>query len=129
MRLAVDMTRYCAALGWVDCSGAWIGGRGLGTEIGPGLQIIERIYDAAADLAVLRPRSVSAMLLKRTARETEKSRGLGRAQKARRQAGKRIRHDESSRGFLTCRRLVHPSGIEGLIFLGPWLRYPARGFP
>ena len=48
MRLAVNVTRYRAALGWVDCSGARIGGRGLGTEIGPGLQIIERIYDAAA---------------------------------------------------------------------------------
>jgi hypothetical protein len=94
MRLTVKVTRYRAALGWVDCSGAWIGGRGLGTEIGPGLQIIERINHAAADLAVLRPRSISTMLLERTAGQTEKSRSLGRAQKARRQAGKRIRHDE-----------------------------------
>src|SRR6516165_12361138 len=105
-RLAVNVTRYCCALGWVDCSRAWIGGRDFGTAIGPRLQIIKRIYDAAADLVVLRPRSVSAMLLKCTARETEKSGGLGRAQKARRQSGKRIRHDESSRGFLTCRRLA-----------------------
>src|SRR6516162_6219651 len=106
MRLAVDMTRYRAALGGVDRSRAGIGGRGLGTEIGPGLQIIERIYDAAADLAVLRPRSVGAMLLKRTAGEAKKSRSLGRAQKARLQAGKRIRHDEFPRVPRTCRRLA-----------------------
>src|SRR5208283_110363 len=106
MRLAVDVPRYRATLGRVDRSRTWIGGRGLGTEIGPGLQIIERINDAAANLAVLRPRSIGAMLLKRTAGETEKSRSLGRAQEARWQAGERIRHDEFPRGRLTCCRLA-----------------------
>jgi hypothetical protein len=93
MRMAVDVAprrnAFCGEYG----SGARIGGRCLGAEIGPGPEIIERINDAAADLAVLRPRSISPMLLKRAAGQAEKSRRLGRAQKTRRQAGKRIRHD------------------------------------
>ena len=65
MRLAVNVPDR-AALGWVDRSAPDRRSRS-GTEIGPGLQIIERINDAAADLAVLRPRSVGAMLLERAA--------------------------------------------------------------
>jgi hypothetical protein len=95
VRIAVEVTRYRAALGGVHRFGARIRGRGLGSEIGPGLQIIKRVDDAAANLAVLRPSSVGTMLLERTAGQAEKSRRLGRALKARWQASKRIRHDRS----------------------------------
>src|SRR5712691_9930815 len=53
------------ALGGKDGPGAGIGGRGLGAEIGPGLEIFERVDDAAADLPVLRPSAVGAVLLER----------------------------------------------------------------
>src|SRR5579883_111635 len=90
------LIRRRAALGRIDRSGAGIGGGGLGAEIGPGLQIVERVDDAPADLAVLRPGAVGAVLLKRAAGEAEETRGFGRAQKARRQAGERVGHDRAS---------------------------------
>ena len=43
--------------------GARIGGGLLGPEIGPGLQVVDDIDDAAADLAVLRAFPVGPMLL------------------------------------------------------------------
>jgi hypothetical protein len=49
-------------LGGEDRAYAWIGGRFLGAEIDPGLQIIERIDDAPTDLPVLRPGAVGAVL-------------------------------------------------------------------
>jgi hypothetical protein len=83
-------------LGGIDSAKTGIG-RGLfGAEIGPGLQILKRIDDAPADLAVFRPSAVGAMLFQRAAGETEESRGLGCPQVARRQAGQRIGHDRVS---------------------------------
>jgi Zn-dependent peptidase ImmA (M78 family) len=79
-------------------AGAGVGRRILGAQIGPGLQVVERINDAAADFAIRRPGSIGAMLLKRAAGKPEKSRSLERAQKARRQAGKRVRHWHHHRG-------------------------------
>src|ERR1700682_3905199 len=71
-----------SALGGKDGPGTGIGGRGLGTEIGPSLQVVERVDDAAADLSILRPGAVGAMLLERAAGKAEEASGLGRAQKA-----------------------------------------------
>src|SRR5262249_32363968 len=90
------LIRQSAALGRIDRSGAGIRGRCLCAEIGPGLQIIERVDDASADLAVLRASAVGAMLFERTAGESEETRSVGRAQKAWRQAGERVGHDQAS---------------------------------
>ena len=84
------------ALGGEDGSDAGIGGRILGADIGPGLEVVERIDDAAADLAVLRTRAVGAVLLQRATGQAEESRGFGRSEKARRQTGQGIGHSRAS---------------------------------
>jgi hypothetical protein len=48
-------------------------GRSLGAEIGPGLQVIERIDHATADLSVLRSSAVSAVLFERPAGKAPES--------------------------------------------------------
>src|SRR5262249_13198335 len=84
------------ALSRKDGPYAGIGGRGLGAEIGPGLEVFERIDDAAADLSVLRASAVGAVLLERAAGEAKEAGRLGRAQKAWRQAGEWVGHDRTS---------------------------------
>src|SRR5262249_7333779 len=85
-----------AAFSRIALSGAGIRGRGLGAEIGPGLQVVEGVDHAPADLAVLRAGAVGAVLLERPAGEAEETRRLGRTQKAWRQAGERVGHDRAS---------------------------------
>ena len=88
MRLPVDVGRdnaFCR----MNRADTGIGGRSFGTQLGPGFQVVKRVHDAAADVAVLGPRSTSTVLLERPAGEAEEARRLGRAQKARWQAGER----------------------------------------
>ena len=54
-------------------SDAGIGGRVLGAEVGPGLEVVERIDDAAADLPVLRTGAIDAVLLQRATGEARES--------------------------------------------------------
>ena len=75
------------ALGGQHCADAGIGGRCLGAEFDPGLQVVEPVDDAAAELRIARAGAVDAVLLERAAGEADEARGLGRAQVARRQAG------------------------------------------
>jgi hypothetical protein len=49
---------FCGEYG----SDAGIGGRVLGAEVCPGLEVVERIDDAAADLPVLRAGALDAVL-------------------------------------------------------------------
>src|SRR6516165_7342221 len=84
------------ALGRKDGSYAGIGRRDLGAEIGPGLEILERVDDAPADLSVLRASAVGAVLLERAAGKSKEAGGFRCAQKARRQAGQWIGHDRTS---------------------------------
>src|SRR5438105_3710467 len=83
-------------LGRIDGSDSRIRGRGLRAEISPGLQILERVDDAAADFSVFWPGTVGAVLLEGAAGETKEAGRFGRAQKAWRQAGQRIGHDRTS---------------------------------
>ena len=64
-----------------------IGGRRLGAEFDPGLQVFEPIDDAAAELGIARAGAVGAVLFERAAREAEEARGFWRAQVARRELG------------------------------------------
>ena len=50
------MARRCRALGGENGSDTGIGRRVLGAAIGPGLEVLEGIDDAAADLAICRTR-------------------------------------------------------------------------
>jgi hypothetical protein len=93
MPLTVDVTRRDNALCRMHRASPRIGGRNLGAQVGPRLEVIKCVNDPPADLAVLRPRPVSAVLLECAAGQAEESRRLWCAQEARRQAGKRIRHD------------------------------------
>ena len=80
------------ALGGQHGPGAGIGGRCLGAAIGPGLQIVQRVDDTSAELSIGGTGAVGPVLFQRAAGEAEESRGFGRAQVARRQAGVRIGH-------------------------------------
>jgi hypothetical protein len=71
-------------LGRQNRPGARIGGRGLGATVGPGLQILQRVDDAAAEFAVSGTRAIGPMLFKGASGQTQESRGLGRAQVAQR---------------------------------------------
>src|SRR3546814_1438496 len=55
------------ALGGKDGAAAGIGRGVLGAEIGPGLEVLDGIDDAAAELAIGGAGSVGAVLLKRAA--------------------------------------------------------------
>src|SRR5262245_61643123 len=81
------LRRRGAALRRVDRSGAGIRGRGLRATIRPGLEVVERVDDPSTNLPVDRAGAVGAMLLERSAGETQESGRLGCAQKARRQTG------------------------------------------
>ena len=59
----------------------------LAPRIDPGLQVLDAIDDAAAELRIARPGAVDAVLLERADGEADEAGGLGRAQIARRQAG------------------------------------------
>jgi hypothetical protein len=76
--------------------GPGIGGRRLGPAVGPGLEIVDRVHDSAADLPVGWARTVGSVFLKGTSGEAEKTCGFRRSQKARRQAGGRIGHANDS---------------------------------
>lgn len=56
---------------------------------GPGLEVIDRIDNAAAELAEHRAGTGASMLFKRAAGETKESRGIVRAHEAWRDAGGR----------------------------------------
>jgi hypothetical protein len=84
------------ALGGQHGPSAGIGGRCLGATVGPCLQIVQRIDDAAAELSIGRTGAVGPVLFQRAAREAKESRGFGRAQVARRQAGVWIGHIRGS---------------------------------
>src|SRR3954469_8494444 len=74
----------------------WIAGGRLGAPVGPSLEVIERIDDAAADLAVSGARAVGSVLFQGTAGKAKESGRLGRAQVSWRQAGVRIAHLKNS---------------------------------
>src|SRR3546814_12721909 len=63
------------ALGGKDGAAAGIGRGVLGAEIGPGLEVLDGIDDAAAELAIGGAGSVGAVLLKRAAGRSEERRG------------------------------------------------------
>src|SRR5712691_11042828 len=90
------MERWCSRdqspLGGKHGSGAGIGGRALGAEIGPGLEIVERINDPTTDLSIFRSGAVGAVLFERAAGQTEEASSLGRPQKAWRQTGQWVGH-------------------------------------
>src|SRR5260370_34340101 len=91
-----EFDRRGAAFGGEDRSDARVGGRCFGSEVGPGLQVLECIDDATTNLAVFRAGAVGAMLFEGAAGEAKEARRFGRAQKARRQAGQWIGHDRAS---------------------------------
>jgi hypothetical protein len=62
MRLSAEVAWRDNALGRKHRAGARIGGRSLRAQVGPGFQVVEPVNDPAADLAVLRPRSIRAVL-------------------------------------------------------------------
>jgi transposase-like protein len=95
--MATGCGRCRSALGGKDGSGTGIGGRGLGPEISPSLQVVERVDHATTDLPILRSGSVGAVLLEGAAGKAEKARSLGRAQKAWRHAGQRVGHGANLR--------------------------------
>src|SRR5712691_4702547 len=84
------------AFGRKDGSRTGIGGRGLGAEIGPGLEILERVDDTAADLSVFRAGTIGAVLFEGAAGQAKEAGRLRSTQKAWRQAGQWIGHDRSS---------------------------------
>src|SRR3546814_14436029 len=75
------------ALGGKDGAAAGIGRGVLGAEIGPGLEGLDGIDDAAAELAIGGAGSVGAVLLKREAGYAEKAGSCGGWKKGRREAG------------------------------------------
>ena len=66
---------------------AGVGGRRLGAELDPGLEVLDAIDDATAELRIARAGAVDAVLLQRANGQADEAGGLGRAQIARRQAG------------------------------------------
>ena len=104
-----------------DGPDAGIGGRGLGADIGPRLQVVERVDDAAADFPVLRSCSVGAMLLERAAGKTEETGGLGRAQKSWRQTG------SGSRAWLCLHRIADRPPDIGGAWRRQWRSFAGRG--
>lgn len=73
-------------LGGQDRVAGIVGCRTLLAPAHPGLQILDRIDDAPADLGIFRAGAVGAMLLKCAAGKTEKSSGFGGSEIARRKA-------------------------------------------
>src|ERR1043166_6076182 len=73
--------------------GARIGGRAFCSEVGPGLQVVERVHHPATDLAILWPSTVGAVFFEGAAGKAEETSGLRCAQKAWRHAGQRVGHD------------------------------------
>ena len=55
---------------------ARIGGRGLGAAVGPGLQIVDRVDDTAAELSIGRTGAVGPVLLQRAGGQAEEIRRL-----------------------------------------------------
>jgi hypothetical protein len=103
----------------MDRADARVGGRGLGAPVGPGLQIVERIDDAAAELSIGGAGAIGAVLFERSVGEAEEACGLGGSEVARRQAGGIGSHESGLRGFIEAagcwRRMtttVAKTGIE-----------------
>ncbi len=74
------LTRYASAAhrsGWMDCALAGVRGRTSPTDICPGVQILDRINDPSAKLAVYRTGAVAAMLLQRSCRKPQTQSRVG----------------------------------------------------
>src|SRR6185312_2455482 len=70
---------------WQHDDLAGVGCRRLGGGVDPGLQVLDAVHDAPAELRITRTRAVDAVLLKRADGEADEARGFWRAQVARRQ--------------------------------------------
>src|SRR6185437_5977788 len=64
---------------------AGVGCRRLGGGVDPGLEVLDAVNDAAAELRITRTRAVDAMFLERADGEADEARSFWRAQVARRQ--------------------------------------------
>ena len=93
------------ALGGQHGSGAGIGRRCLGAAVGPGLQILQRVDDASAELSIGGTGAVGPVLFQRAAGEAEESRGFGRAQVSRRQCRRSDRASSGLRDLVERRRV------------------------
>jgi hypothetical protein len=73
-------TRYASAAhrtSWMDCALAGVRGRTSPTDLSPGVQILDRINDPSAKLAVHRTGAVAAMLLQRSCRKPQTQSRVG----------------------------------------------------
>jgi len=94
---AVGATRdIVVPLGRQDRSSAGIGRGLLGAAVRPGLQIVDRIDNAATELAIGGAGAVGAVFLERPAGQAKEARGFGSSQIAWRQVGGRRGHDRAS---------------------------------
>src|SRR5882762_9104606 len=78
------------------CADAGVAGGGFGAEIGPYVEICNRVNDAGADFAIDRTGAVNAVFFQRARRKAEISGCFGSPQVSWRQAGVRIRHMRGS---------------------------------
>src|SRR5882724_9601628 len=75
---------------------AGVAGGGFGAEIGPRVEICNRVDDAGANFAIGGTRAVNPVFFQRARRKAEESGRLGSPQVSWRQAGVRIRHMRGS---------------------------------
>src|SRR6266436_6522586 len=74
------------------CADSGVAGGGFGAEIGPCVEICNRVDDAGADFAIGGTRAVNPVFFQRARRKAEISGCFGSPQVSWRQAGVRIRH-------------------------------------
>ena len=91
---------------------ARIGGGGHGAAVGPGLQVFQRVDDAAAKLPVGRAGAIGAVLFERPVGQTEEAGSLGRAHVTWRYAGEAVGHGRTSVFLVRPRRSGGGSGAR-----------------
>src|SRR5260221_9941644 len=108
----------------------------VGPAVAPGLEMVERVDDATADLSIGGARAVGPVFFQRPARETEEQGSFGRAQVTRRQAGVGIGHWRSSvivwsagaDGGALAATIAERTGKEGCRRTGDKFSIPRRLF-